>query len=198
MTLTEQIIAMASTAAGASLAEIKTALDRSDPTIGVMVSSLVKAARLTPAGTQGRWRYFADPAHAEAAAPRLAEQDAAHRAEVDARRKAREEAKNAARRALTEQRRLELERNKPPKAERKPRKKRERPFDARMFPAPVAIAKPAIRQQIVMPPGIKVQKGPSYTHDPRFQCGPSERVVGPFSLVGIGRDVTTGKAWEAA
>ena len=34
---------------------------------------------------------------------------------------------------------------------------------------------------------VEVQRGPSYTHDPRYQVGPGEKVPALFSGLGIGR-----------
>lgn len=43
----------------------------------------------------------------------------------------------------------------------------------------------------------KVTRGPDYTRDPRYQCAPGEQPYGAgFAAVGIGRDVTTGRAWR--
>ncbi|WP_164964277.1 hypothetical protein [Rubrivivax sp. JA1026] len=48
----------------------------------------------------------------------------------------------------------------------------------------------------VQPPGVKFTRGPTMTHDPRFQCDPTQRHYGAgFAAAGIGRDVTTGKGW---
>ncbi len=45
--------------------------------------------------------------------------------------------------------------------------------------------------------GAPVTRGPSWSHDPRFQCAPGEHPYGAgFSAVGIGHDVTTGEAWR--
>lgn len=57
-------------------------------------------------------------------------------------------------------------------------------------------AKPAIADPVV-PAGVKVQRGPSWTHDPRVQCGPNEQPFGAgFAAIGIGRSVETGRAWR--
>ena len=56
-------------------------------------------------------------------------------------------------------------------------------------------AKPAAVEPVI-PAGVKVQRGPSWTHDPRVQCGPGEQPYGAgFAAAGPGRDVTTGRAW---
>jgi hypothetical protein len=47
-----------------------------------------------------------------------------------------------------------------------------------------------------VPAGLKVQRGPSQTHDARYQCAPGEQPYGAgFAAAGVGRDVTTGTAW---
>ena len=51
------------------------------------------------------------------------------------------------------------------------------------------------------PNSVVVQVIPSPTYDSRFQCAPGQTVYGcGFSVVGIGRDVDTGRGWgqEAA
>lgn len=56
-------------------------------------------------------------------------------------------------------------------------------------------AKPAAAEPVI-PAGVKVQRGPSWTHDPRVQCAPNEQPYGAgFAAAGPGRDVTTGRAW---
>lgn len=48
----------------------------------------------------------------------------------------------------------------------------------------------------LIPDGLQVQRGPSWTHDPRFTCAPGEQPFGAgFAAAGPGRDITTGKAW---
>lgn len=43
----------------------------------------------------------------------------------------------------------------------------------------------------------QVTRCPGFTHDPRYQVAPGERVFGAgFAAVGIGRDITTGQPWE--
>lgn len=60
--------------------------------------------------------------------------------------------------------------------------------------APAAPPPPA--GEVVYPPGVKVTRGPSWTHDPRFQVAPGERHHGAgFSRAGIGRDAITGREW---
>lgn len=79
-------------------------------------------------------------------------------------------------------------------AKPKPKKaKAPRLFDKRALPAPVEIKAPTLKQpaQIVTPPGVKVQRGPSYTHDPRFQLPPGAKVRNGFSALGIGRYLET-------
>lgn len=50
--------------------------------------------------------------------------------------------------------------------------------------------------EVIVPPHVKVQRGPSYTHDARIQCAPGEQPFGAgFSAAGPGRDITTGKGW---
>lgn len=84
-----------------------------------------------------------------------------------------------------------------PKAAPKPKAKAEkadRPFAKRIIGnAPVTVTAPKLKQsvEIVVPPGIEVQKGPSYTHDPRFQMAPGAKVRGDFSKLGIGRYLPT-------
>jgi len=47
-----------------------------------------------------------------------------------------------------------------------------------------------------VPASVKPQRGPSVTHDARYQCAPGERPYGAgFAAAGIGRDATTGLAW---
>ena len=47
-----------------------------------------------------------------------------------------------------------------------------------------------------LPDGVLVQRGPSYSHDSRYQCTPGERPAGAgFAAAGVGRDVITGGAW---
>lgn len=48
-------------------------------------------------------------------------------------------------------------------------------------------------------PGVRLVHGPSWTHDPRFQCAPGEQPFGAgFAAAGVGRDVETGWAWGQA
>lgn len=47
-----------------------------------------------------------------------------------------------------------------------------------------------------VPAHVKVQRVPAPTHDKRYQCAPGERPAGAgFAAAGIGRDITTGRAW---
>jgi hypothetical protein len=47
-----------------------------------------------------------------------------------------------------------------------------------------------------MPGSDEVTRCPGFTHDPRYQVAPGERVFGAgFAAVGIGRDITTGRPW---
>lgn len=72
--------------------------------------------------------------------------------------------------------------------------------NGRSAAAPVRIAKvdPDL-VEVVVPAHVRVQVGPCYTHDPRYQCGPGERPNGAnFVRTGIGRDVRTRKAWGKA
>lgn len=56
--------------------------------------------------------------------------------------------------------------------------------------APTMPTKPPIARVVV------VQRCPSYTHDPRYQCAPGEQTFGAgFQAVGPGRDINTGRAW---
>lgn len=54
------------------------------------------------------------------------------------------------------------------------------------------------RQTVAAMPGsATVTRCPGFTHDPRYQVAPGERVFGAgFAAVGIGRDITTGQPWE--
>ena len=48
----------------------------------------------------------------------------------------------------------------------------------------------------IVPQGIKPLRGPSFTHDTRYQCAPGEIPFGAgFAAVGIWRSPLTGKAW---
>lgn len=50
--------------------------------------------------------------------------------------------------------------------------------------------------EAITPPGLKPTRGPSFTHDTRYQCAPGESPFGAgFAAVGIGRSPLTGKAW---
>ena len=63
--------------------------------------------------------------------------------------------------------------------------------------APVRIrrADPS-RVEIIVPPHVKVQRGPSYTHDSRIQCAPGAQPFGAgFAAAGPGVDIETGKGW---
>lgn len=47
------------------------------------------------------------------------------------------------------------------------------------------------------PSHVQVQRVPAPTHDVRYQCAPGERPAGAgFAAAGIGRDITTGRAWR--
>lgn len=47
--------------------------------------------------------------------------------------------------------------------------------------------------------GVRVTRGPAWTHDPRYQVAPGDRPFGAgFAAVGVGRNVETGKAWPAS
>jgi hypothetical protein len=72
-------------------------------------------------------------------------------------------------------------------------------LDLRQHDAPVVLGCQADRSAMPMdiPTGVRVQRGPSQTHDARYQCAPGERPFGAgFAAAGIGRDVTTGQQWE--
>jgi hypothetical protein len=59
----------------------------------------------------------------------------------------------------------------------------------------IPLAQPA--SEPVIPPGLEVRRCPAPTFDPRYQIDPASRPFGAgFSACGIGRDVTTGKAWR--
>lgn len=52
------------------------------------------------------------------------------------------------------------------------------------------VPKPQGDADVIVPAGVKVTRGPSWTHDPRFQCAPGERHHGAgFARMGIGRYV---------
>lgn len=45
--------------------------------------------------------------------------------------------------------------------------------------------------------GAPVTRGPSWSHDPRFQCAPGEQPYGAgFAAVKPGFDITTGRPWQ--
>lgn len=53
-----------------------------------------------------------------------------------------------------------------------------------------------VAADVVVPASVKITRGPTMTHDPRFQCDPTQRHYGAgFAAAGIGRDITTGKGW---
>lgn len=58
---------------------------------------------------------------------------------------------------------------------------------------------PAARREeveAVIPEGLQVKRGPSWTHDPRFQCAPGVQPFGAgFAAVKPGFDITTGRPW---
>jgi len=85
----------------------------------------------------------------------------------------------------------------PPAANRSPTE-RQRPPVWRTEPAPVELAPAADTRDTppVVPAHVAVDRRPTVTHDPRYQCAPGERPYGAgFAAAGIGRDVTTGQPW---
>lgn len=155
---------------GASQAEIIATLGITSEQCSGTLSWLRLAGRVHGVGRRPRMRYFTDSAAAAAYAAltgeayELTELQAARLAHRRKVRLAREQAKR------------------PQKPAKQPR-----PFDQRILPAAVTIAKPKAPPAIVVPHGLTVQRGPSYTHDPRFQCAPGERVRGDFTALGVGR-----------
>lgn len=74
---------------------------------------------------------------------------------------------------------------------------RERTVGVPTIPRAMRAVKPAVDKGVIVPAGVKVTRGPSWTHDPRYQCRPGDEPFGAgFSSVGIGRDIDTGRAWE--
>lgn len=70
----------------------------------------------------------------------------------------------------------------------------------RRQPAPLpGSGKAAVYRTAEVQPKAKkarITKGPSYTHNGRYQCAPGEQPYGAgFAAAGIGRDVTNGKGW---
>jgi hypothetical protein len=58
------------------------------------------------------------------------------------------------------------------------------------------VEKPKAEIKPTIPAGLKVQYGPSYTHDPRVQCAPNEKPFGAgFSALPIGYSPVTGRPW---
>ncbi|HNU11741.1 MAG TPA: hypothetical protein PKJ45_10345 [Rubrivivax sp.] len=58
-----------------------------------------------------------------------------------------------------------------------------------------AAAKPAPAEPVITE-ATRITRGPSWTHDPRFTCGPGEQPYGAgFSAAKPGFDVTTGRPW---
>lgn len=60
------------------------------------------------------------------------------------------------------------------------------------------VPKPQTSAEVVIPAGVAITRGPSWTHDPRYSVAPGAQVYGAgFAAAGIGRSVETGRAWEA-
>lgn len=65
------------------------------------------------------------------------------------------------------------------------------------IPRALRAFKASAPREVIVPPDVKVTRGPSWTHDPRYSCAPGELVFGAgFSAVGAGRDINTGEAWK--
>lgn len=66
----------------------------------------------------------------------------------------------------------------------------DKPLDADAAPAAPPAPGASARQ-------VRTVHGPSWTHDPRYQCAPGEQPHGAgFAAAGVGRDITTGRAWD--
>lgn len=102
----------------------------------------------------------------------------------------------------SEMERIAIEKRKAERAARPAQERRHRearPFSSRILQPGINFPSPKHAEiEIKGLDTAPITRGRSCTHDPRYQLPPGARVVGPFGLVGIGRDVETGKPWEAA
>lgn len=183
----DQIRALAEEAgaAGVNQAELRARMDIKAPVLWSALLDYVKRGWLFKIGRPTMMRYFLRKEWADAYPQPPSIEEVAK-----ARIKRRTERVREKRQAVAAARPP-----KPPKPKAapkpKPAKAAPRPFEKRILPAPVTVARPKQEAQIVTPPGIEVQKGPSYTHDPRFQMAPGVKVRGDFSKLGIGRYLPT-------
>lgn len=206
---------------GATQAQLVAGTGIAGPLVLATITAMRPLGRIFSIGTPCHLRYFADEATMRAAEAEVLQEIAAERKQAKELKKAKKRAWHNEKRApMLKAKRLAERQASPPKEpkparppkEPKPPKLAKPPKEVKVRPPkPPKAAKPTHSEfaaatfakrtapkpppkpsgPIVIPPHVKVQVCPGFTRS-RFEVTEAPRL---FSLVGIGRDVNTGRAW---